>query len=330
MKPNIRSLLHDHVDGSAAIFGMLRDLYIIAGEKYPFSSDTELLEFFKNPQLNIVEKFGKITGVLQTTDAISYAAYKYGEYRAREGYIYVEGKFAPQYHIRKGLSMRDATKAFVSGFNAAENQFHIRITPIICIGREADEDLGLKIAKLACEYEGEMGLDLVCDEAKYPPERHLKAYRYTFGTKVKRDCHAGEWVHMYNDDTDEEYEARLMKNIKIALFDMKCNGIGHAIPIAKHKDLVKYVVDNGVRITGCPLSNFSSGLIKDLKYLKIDYLIDAGVSYTINPDDDLFLPPMNEVIEKCDEVYNFTKEQCEALERNAFSGAFKLTKIPCF
>lgn len=319
VKPNIRGLLHDHIDGSAVVANILHALYKQAKKKYPFASAEHFLEFFKNPQIDIVERFRAITSVLQTKESLEILGFNYARQRAKEGYVYVEGKFAPQYHTAGGLTMRQATDAIIQGIRLGEKEFGISVTPVICIGREADEKTGLAIAKIAVEYDGELVLDLVCDEANHPPEKHFHAYELTFGTNVKRDCHAGEWVF---PEPKETYKERLLDNIRTAIFDLRCHGIGHAIPLGEDDELIGDVLDKGIRIAGCPLSNLRSGLITNVRDLHIDRLLDGGVCYTMNSDDDLFLPKMDVVVAECDAEYDFSETQAKRLEENVFLGAF--------
>lgn len=324
MKPNIRGLLHDHIDGSAFVLKILPTLYKEANRKYPFASEEDLFAFFRNPKVDIVEKFNIVTSVLQTEESLIILGFNYAKYRAEDGYLYVEGKFAPQYHTRGGLTMKEVADAIVHGINLGKYKFGISITPVICIGREAEEDVGIEIAKIAVDYDGELILDLVCDEANHPPEKHRKAYELTFGTNVKRDCHAGEWV---SPEPKENYKERLLENVETALFTLRCHGIGHAIPIGKNARLLSYLLDCGIRVAGCPLSNLRSGHITSLKDLCIDKMLDMGVMYTINADDDLFLPKMDEVIKECDDTYNFTETQKLSLEKNVFRSAFGKVRI---
>lgn len=319
MKPTIKGLLHDHVDGSRAVLDVLDDLHAIAGTTSRFASADALRAYFQNTHENIVERFGAVTSLMQSAETLALVGYAYGRRRSREGYRYVEAKFAPQYHVFGGLSLEAATKAMCGGLWKAQAEFGIRILPVVCIGREADPDKGVEIARIALEYDGEVALDLACDEADHPPEKHLPAYRLTFGSNVRRDCHAGEWV---SGRPSETYRQRLLQNVRTAVYDLRCHGVGHAIPLRDDDRLISYMVDNHVRVSGCPLSNLTLGCIDDVRDLRIDELLDRGVIYTLNPDDDLFLPPMEEVVGACAEAYDFGQDQCEALERNVLLGAF--------
>ncbi len=319
MKPKVRGLLHDHIDGSAVVATVISKLYQMAKRDFPFPSVEAWLAYYQNPQTDLVKKFDTVTSVLQSVEALDLMGYLYGLRRAIEGYAYVEAKFAPQYHQRGGLSIAQASTAMIGGLRAAERQHGIRILPQLCIGRDADPDVGIQVARVALDYDGEVALDLACTEAGNPPEKHLPAYKMTFGSKVKRTCHAGEWVE---PEPRETYRQRLLENVRTAVYVLKCDGIGHAIPLADDPALVAHVVNYGIRVEGCPAAYVASGLIKDVRELRIGHLLDQGVRYTLNEDDDLFLPPMDKVIEVCDKAYRFTRKQAKLLEQNVFLGAF--------
>ncbi len=319
MKPIIRGLHHDHIDGSVALVGIIGELYQLAGVPFPFPSIEAWRDFFRDPWEDIVKRFSTVTSVMQSAEALRRAGYAYGCHRADEGYLYVEAKFAPQYHVFGGLSLAQAVAAMYDGLKKAEGERGIRILPQVCIGREASPELGVEIAKVVLGYEGEIALDLACDEAGHPPEKHLPAFRLTWGTPVRRDCHAGEWVAREPEAT---YRQRLLRNVRTAVFDLRCHGIGHAIPLADDPMLVDYVAATGVRVAGCPASYLRGGLIPDIRALRIDELLARGVIYTLNADDDLFLPPMTEVVEVCQQAYGFTADERRKLETNVWRGAF--------
>jgi len=319
MDQSILGMHHDHIDGSRAVLDVLGELHMLSDGTGRFTSAREIRAYFENPHENIVAKFGTVTSLLQTREALLLLGRAYGHRRWNEGYLYVEAKFAPQYHRAKGLTLRQATAAMCDGLWDAQKKYGIRILPQLCIGREADPGLGVEIAKIALEYDGAVALDLACDEAGHPPEKHLPAYRLTHGSKVKRDCHAGEWV---GKEPAATYRARLLENVRTAVRTLQCDGIGHAIPLHEDVELVKEIADKGIRVSACPLSNVVCGGIKDVRELHLDRLLDAGVILTLNPDDDLFLPPMNEVVDACQDAYAFTRAQRKKLSDNVWRGAF--------
>ncbi len=323
MKPKIRTLTHDHIDGSAALVNSIEMLYRMARQPFPFPSTDAWRAYFKDPHVNIVAKFATVTSVLQSAEALEYAADDYVALRALEGYAIIESKFAPQYHTDGGLTMKQVVSVMCNALWRYGSRYGVRVMPHVCIGRETSPEVGMEIAKIVMEYDGDVVLDLACDEGGHPPEKHLPAFKLTFDTRVMRDCHAGEWVA---SDPPETYRQRLMQNLRTAIRDLRCNGVSHAIPLIDDPELIREVVDKGIRVSGCPLSNLTCGSIKDVRELGIDRLIDAGVRYTLNADDDLFLPPMDEVLAACDEAYDFSQAQCAELEASSENEPFLIRK----
>ena len=87
-------------------------------------------------------------------------------------------------------------------------------------------------------------------------------------------------------------------------------------------ELMKIVIDRQIGIEGCPGSNFASGLIPDMKCLGIRKMLNAGVLYSIHPDDDLFLPDLSETFQLCDDECRFTEEEERKLMLNAWKTKF--------
>jgi adenosine deaminase len=317
---HIEGLTHDHVDGSIAVLDILTEMYDLAGTpRSKRKSPAQARAYFDNVHDDLVNKFSFSTSLLRSAEALELMGYAYGKRRAMEGYVYVEAQFAPEYAVTKdnGLSIRSAIHHMIQGFRKAQTDTGIRIMPVVDIDRASSPKLGMDIAKAVLDYDGAVMLGLACVEAGNPPEKHQAAYELTFGSKVRRTCHAGEWVERRDSEPVAAYRARLLANVRTAIRVLKCHDIGHAIPLCDDDELIREVVGEGIRISGSPLSNLTTGQIKDVRELQIDKLLDAGVYYTLNADDDLFLPDMEQVIKVCDSAYKFTDAQIEALQMNA-------------
>jgi len=318
-----RGLLHDHLDGSAAMMDVMPELYRLAGKPYPFASEDECRRFFDNPYGDIVAKFGVVTGVLQSRDALQLAAGAYVRRRAREGYAYVEAKFAPQYHCAGGLTMKEVVTIMTEALVACGRAHGLAVLPVVCIGREASPEEGVAIARLALEASFEVALDLVCDEANHPPEKHKPAFDLT-RNRIRRDGHAGEWVL---PEPAKTYRQRLLANVATAVRVLNVDGLGHALPLIDDLELhggelVREIVDRDIRVTSCPASYVQTGLIAGVTALGLDRLLDAGVNLTVNPDDDLFLPNMQEVGRLLRDGAGLSRRHLAQLEENVYRGAF--------
>ena len=164
------------------------------------------------------------------------------------------------------------------------------------------------------------GIGLACDEASHPPEKHVKMFARAKELGFKTTCHAGEWVSGKPDCGRDE--RALLANIRTAIFELEVDRIGHAIPLARDSELMAHVVRYGIGVEGCPGSNVASKLIPNTRHLRIRELLDAGVLYSLNPDDDLFLPSLAETFTLCDAEYNFTEDEKTKLRMNPWKSRF--------
>ncbi len=193
------ALLHDHLDGSRPLLKIMPELARLSGEKYLFDPTRDhhgqIKRWFSDPQIDIVKKFSVTTGVMQTPETIMLAARQYVRYRALQGFKYCEATIAPQYHVFKGLTEEEAVQAFVEGIKEGEKDFpDVEVNLLFSVGREVSPEEGIRLVEVAaeCDRNYVVGVGLVCDEAKDPPEKHEPMFRRAKQLGLKRTCHAGE------------------------------------------------------------------------------------------------------------------------------------------
>ncbi|MEK9179963.1 MAG: hypothetical protein AAB897_00940 [Patescibacteria group bacterium] len=347
MKHSIpRVLLHDHLDGSYPLMTVLPELFRISKKPYPFKGTfaeqcEQVKTLFNNVQLDIVERFSNTTGVMQSRETLALAGEAYTRTRAEQGFLYCEATIAPQYHMFGGMKEKEVIGALIEGIKRAESEFpQIEVNLLFTIGREVDLARSEELIRLAseCDRNYVVGVGLVCDEAGHPPEKHMVAFRLAKKLGLKISIHAGEWVATdYPAGSNSSERAglasrirqlaerdkpSLLRNIRTAIFNLGADRVGHAIPLAYDNDLVKYVVENRIGIELCPGSNYSSGLIPNTGYLKIRDLLQSHVLCSLNPDDDLFLPQMPEVIDMVEAEYSFSGREFINFEHNAWMTRF--------
>jgi adenosine deaminase len=304
------------------------------GKNFPFSPSPkkygqEVRLLFRNPGINIVERFSNTTGLMQSPETISIASRVYTAGRAQEGYRYCEMTVAPQYHTFNGLTEAEVVGALIQGIKRGEEEFpDIEVDLLFTIGREVESQEAVRLVNAAAEAAGRYGAEyvagigLACDEASHPPEKHAAMFKRAKELGFRTTCHAGEWVNVPDCENNarraELSRPQLLKNMAVALYDLGVDRIGHAIPLPYGRDLLSYVVSRKIGIEWCPGSNFASGLIPDVHYLRMPDLISCGVLGCINADDDLFLPDMDEVVRLC----GFTARQLLQMEKNAWATRF--------
>ena len=329
----------DHVDGSNTLIPILPNLYRLSEKDYPFNPWASHHEQIKKhfllprPQTNIVEKFKLTTGIMQNPLTIFNIGKNFTLIRGREGFTKAYATQAPQYCIfgdktcPKGiLNEYWITKIFLDGLREGEKVFaqenlskSIRTHLIFAIGREVLPQESVRLVKVALQFDKEdvPAIDFVCDEARYPLQRHAEAIRLAQSESRDVHAHAGEWVNL--DDKEPDFEKdlpKLLENIRIAV-SLGCKTINHARALAYDEQLMRTVARLGIGISSCPGNYLASGYIKDIRELRLKEQLEAGVKVFLDHDDDLFFPSLNEVGHMCLES-GLTQEHLKQMNQNAW------------
>lgn len=273
--------------------------------------------------------FGMVTSLMQSRENLSMVAYECVRNLKEDGVVYAELRFAPQYHTgesayyghpseksKERLGYDEIIEAVSEGLRKGETDFGVKTNIIVCVRRETEPHEGVKVADAAlnCMGYGVVGLDLACDEATYPPERHLEAYKTTFNSPLKRTVHAGEFGNQPH------------KNMLTAMNDLKADRLGHAIPLSKYEDLVQQVSGRKTGIEMCPESNIFAGFIKSRKELKLDELLSRNVLVSVCSDDPaMFGYTLSDTLYRLAEECGLGMEELKKLQMNAIESAFGLT-----
>ncbi len=317
--------LHSHIDGSVSA----RELFRIARANRrrmltpkgtELDSVTAFTGYVKGTGFasmleNVVERFYPITGMMQTEDAIRDVGVSYIEGQKREGVAYAEGRFAPQYHVREGLSLKQVIASMAEGLMEGSERFGVRASLIVAIGRESPPSAGLAVAKAASDSGLAVALDLGGPEAGNPPEKFAEAFKKAKASGLKVTIHAGEGAGS---------KALNLANIEASVVRLGADRIGHAIDLAGSGRLMSAVKENSTVIEMNPVSNLTLKKVRNLTDLRIDRLLGEGIRVTINSDDPALWPngSISEVYSAVCQAYGFGMPELDALALNAFRGAF--------
>ena len=328
------ALLHDHGDGAKPIGNKIAQLRVMAGMKSDPGIDYVKIyrDRFLNVHINIIEAFSHINKLLQNWDALYLAAYNHTVVRARQGFRYDEVMFAPQYHCFGGLTPKEVMEALVAGIKKAEEDYpEMEANLLFAIGRELKQRKAIKLLKVfeRCDRNYVVGANIVCDENKFPPERHRKTIEYADSAEINIEVHVSEWVRRPKQAPDFQRDLpMLIKNLRVVLglfkkFKSKAKRrIGHGVALPYDEESMNFVIDEQIGVTGCPGSNLQGRNIPDLRTLRIGEMLDRGVIWSMNPDDDFFQPNLNEVFQMCNDEYRFTEEEKLQLLRNPWLSRF--------
>ncbi len=116
-------------------------------------------------------------------------------------------------------------------------------------------------------------IDLYGDELAQPIEKFEPIYRKAKDNGLRLKAHIGEWGT--SDD--------IRRGVEILGLDE----IQHGISAVESEEVIKYLIDNKIRLNITPTSNVKLGRVKSICDHPIKELYRAGVDITINSDDIL-------------------------------------------
>ena len=82
-------------------------------------------------------------------------------------------------------------------------------------------------------------------------------------------------------------ELRGPEHIRTCLDDLHADRLGHGIRSAEDPELLARVVDAGVALEVCPVSNVALGVYSDLTSVPLPELLAAGATVALGADDPL-------------------------------------------
>jgi len=271
--------LHVHLDGSLRLETIL-ELARAGNIELPAND----LEGLKNA-IGCGNHFGSLVEylrgfditlrVMQTEESLERIAFELAEDAHRENVRYMEVRYAPMLHTRRGLKLTLVVEAVLAGLRRARETFGIKANVIICGIRNISPESSLEMAELAVAYKGRgvVGFDLAGAEADFPPKHHRQAFQLVRDNNINCTIHAGE--------------AYGPESIAQAMHVCGAHRIGHGCRLIEDGDLLHYVNDHRVPLECCPSSNVQTGAVKDLRSHPLKLYFDLGVRVTINTDNRL-------------------------------------------
>ena len=319
-------LLHDHLDGGLRPSTIIELASEIKYNKLPTQDSGELAVWFhsganKGNLTEYLEGFDHTTAVMQTKESLERVAYEMMEDMKKDGVCYVETRFAPSFHLGKGLYAEDVVKAVLAGLEKGRADFDVGYGLILCGMRNMKNTL--EIAELAVNFRsmGVIGFDLAGEEGGYPPKKHLDAFQFIQRANFNITIHAGEafgkesiwqaiqWCGAHRIG----HATHLREDIT---FDKDGNVVGFG-------DLAQYVLDKRIPLEICLLSNLHTGAVDRIENHPFGTLYKEKFRVTINTDDRLMSDTtMTKEFVTAIEVFGLNLEDVEKITINSMKSAF--------
>jgi len=271
--------LHVHLDGSVRIPTLL-DLAKKQKVNLP-SRDPKSLKKILVPGIrckslaDYLRPFDIVLKVLQDEEALSRVSYELAEDAAKENVWYMEVRFSPVLHTKKGLKPTMIIDAVLDGLKRAEKKYDIKTGVIVCGMRNISPETSMMISELAIAYKnrGVVGFDLAGLEESYPAKHHREAFYRILNNNVNCTAHAGE--------------AYGPESIHQAIHYCGAHRIGHGTRLIEDGDLLNYVNDHRIPLEICFTSNIQTKAVPSFTKHPLKFYYDFGLRLTINTDNRL-------------------------------------------
>jgi adenosine deaminase len=287
-------VLHDHLDGGLRPQTVL-ELADEVGHELPAADADALGTWFRESAdsgslVRYLETFDHTIAVMQTPEALARVAREAVLDLAADGVVYAEQRWAPEQHLRRGLTLPDTVEAVQAGIDegvreaAARGQI-IRVGQLVTAMRHTDR--WQEVAELAVAYRdaGVVGFDIAGPEDGFPPSRHAEVWRFLAENDFPVTIHAGE--------------AAGVDSISQAVHLGQADRIGHGVRIveditfsegerrAELGRLAHWVRDHQVPLEVCPVSNLQTGAAASIAEHPITRLKELDFAVTLNTDNRL-------------------------------------------
>jgi adenosine deaminase len=218
-------------------------------------------------QAAYIAYFNDAIAVLQTEGALERSAYELGVDSAAENIDYLEVRWAPRLHMRRGLSVAQVITAVLAGLGAAP----LTAVAIVCAMRQDAVEDNVALAREAGRFAGRglVGFDLAGDEVRYPASPQRPAFEAARAAGLRLTCHAGE-----AGDPSSVEEA----------LNLGVERIAHGVIGARDPRIIERIRAEGVVLDMCPTANWKCKAVPSLAEHPLPRVVRAGVRCTISTD----------------------------------------------
>jgi adenosine deaminase len=267
--------LHLHIEGSLEpelMFALARRNSVTL----PFATVEAVRAAYAFANLqDFLDIYYQGAAVLLTEADFHDLAMAYFRRAAADGVRHAEIFFDPQTHTARGVPFQVVADGLLAAMDEARTTLGLTSKLILCFLRHLSEDEALATLKEAEPYLDRIaGVGLDSSEVGHPPSKFAMAFRAARERGLKLVCHAGE----------EGPPAYVWE----ALDQLKVDRIDHGNRALEDPALVRELVERGMTLTVCPLSNLKLCVVDSLAAHPLKRMLDIGLKATINSDDPAY------------------------------------------
>ena len=284
--------LHDHLDGGLRASTVL-ELAADIGHEVPVSDAEGLADWFfeaadSGSLVRYLETFEHTVAVMQTYPQLRRIAREFVEDQAADGVVYAEARWAPEQHLRAGLTMAQAVEAVRDGLAegmaaCAAAGRPIVVRQLVTSMRHGDPTLGVAELAVAYRHDSVAGFDIAGAEDGFPPSRFAAVFEYLRRHNVQFTIHAGEAFG----------PASIWEAVQLC----GASRIGHGVRLVEDitggpgewvlGELAQYVLDRRIPLEVCPSSNLQTGIAETIAEHPFGLLAELGFRVAVSCDNRL-------------------------------------------
>ena len=307
--------LHCHLDGSLRVETVIelakKEAIDLSSYDYNYVKNLLTVEEDCDSLDEYLKRFDLPNKVLQTKENLRRVTYELLEDAAKENVKYIEVRFAPIFHIKKGLALEEIIESVISGIKDAEKNYDIRGNVIISCIRGLGLDHVYQSINAGEKYigKGVVAIDLAAEE------REDFAYEYIETMKIAKE--KGYRITIHAGETG------FGKNVRDAITLLGAERIGHGVYIYNDEEAYKLVKEKGVTLEMCPKSNLDTKAVKAYEEHPIYKYHKDGIKVNISTDNrTVSNTSLTEETSKVIETFNVNIDEYRKIYINSVSSAF--------
>jgi len=227
----------------------------------------------------------------------------------RHNIHYAEIFFSPARFSGNKLSVTGLAQAIRRGLDRVDG---VEVWLIADLVRDLGPESGARTVAEADEARefGIVGIGMGGSEHRFPPQPYAELYEDARRRSFRTGAHAGE--------------AAGADSVRRVVEALQVDRIGHGTRSEEDPSLVALLVERGIPLEVCPLSNLATGVVADIAAHPVRRYHDAGIPVTINTDDPgMFHNTLVEEYVLLHDVHNFTPAEIQGLVLNALDAAWR-------
>lgn len=229
-----------------------------------------------------------------------------------ENVIYAEIRYAPLLHTKGGLAPEAVVEIVSDSVNQAIQATGIKAGIILCTLRpytQAQSNQTIQLVEKYIQDTPVAGFDIAADEAGYPIDAHVEAFKRAIKRGIPRTAHAGE--------------AAGPESVWKILEHFQPQRIGHGVRSIEDPALVEVLVRDQIHLEICPTCNIQTDIFEAYPDHPINMFYEAGVSLGVNTDArSLVNVSLADEYIKLAEVFSWRMDHFYRCNLNAIEHAF--------